>query len=132
MGPGLSTHPSTGGSAMPVIDRTVLGEWLGNDDDGINALLAVFRDSVCAEQIRLGAVLADGDLGEFAKTAHRLRGAALAMGASSLADIAGTLNDAANGQDSATCWLGMTALDLQIRLMVAEIPVDHNEPPPIA
>ena len=106
------------------IDRSVLGEWLADDDTAINELLAVFRDSVCAEQIRLVEALSAGDLDEFANTAHRLRGAAMSMGALALANAAGSLYTAARTRDEAACIGGMPVLEAQIGLMVAEIPVD--------
>ncbi len=116
------------GGVLPAIDRSVLGEWLGDDDAGIDALLAVFRDSVCAEQTRLHETLALGDLDEFAKTAHRMRGAALSMGARDLATMTASLHTAALVHDSASCVVGMAALEIQVRLMVAEIPVDKVPP----
>jgi HPt (histidine-containing phosphotransfer) domain-containing protein len=122
----MATLQASSGGAVPAIDRSVLGEWLGDDDAGINALLLIFRDSVCAEQDHLKEALTRDDLTDYAKTAHRLKGAALAMGARGLADIAGALNDAAKGGDATSCAIGMTALDIQVRLMAAEVP---DEPP---
>jgi HPt (histidine-containing phosphotransfer) domain-containing protein len=84
----------------PAIDRSVLGEWLADDDAAIDELLAVFRDSIRAEQTRMSEVLALGDLAEFANAAHRLRGAALSMGARMLAETAGNLYAAARADDT--------------------------------
>jgi HPt (histidine-containing phosphotransfer) domain-containing protein len=104
-----------------VIDRSVLGEWLAGDDTAINELLTVFRDSVRAEQTRMNEVLALGDLREYASAAHRLRGAALSMGARALAETAGTLYAAARAGDAKACADGMAELAARIRLMAAEI-----------
>jgi HPt (histidine-containing phosphotransfer) domain-containing protein len=117
---------------MAVIDRSVLGEWLGDDDAGIDALLAVFRDSICVEHERLRDILARGDLIDFARTAHRMRGAALAMGARGLAEVAATLNAAAQKNDDASCRAGMAALDTHVHLMVAEVPASPIAPSPSA
>src|ERR1700722_18914451 len=86
---------SSGASrSTPAVDRSVLGEWLAGDDAAIDELLAVFRDSVIAEQSRMRDALQVGALEDYATAAHRLRGAALSMGAKVLADVAGTLSAA--------------------------------------
>jgi HPt (histidine-containing phosphotransfer) domain-containing protein len=108
----------------PAIDRSVLGEWLADDNAAIDELLAVFRDSIRAEQIRMSEVLALGDFDEFASAAHRLRGAALSMGARLLAETAGRLYTAARANDNAACGAGMTTLATHVELMVAEVPPD--------
>jgi HPt (histidine-containing phosphotransfer) domain-containing protein len=105
------------------IDRSVLGEWLAGDDAAIDELLAVFRDSVRAEQTRMHETLAAGDLDEYASAAHRLKGAALSMGARALAETAGTLYAAARGKDETACGDGMAGLDIFVSLVVAEVPV---------
>jgi HPt (histidine-containing phosphotransfer) domain-containing protein len=109
-------------SGAPEIDRSVLGEWLAGDDTAIDELLAVFRDSVRAEQTRMSEVLATGDLREYASAAHRLRGAALSMGARALAEAAGTLYAAARANDARSCADGMAELASRIRLVAAEVP----------
>jgi HPt (histidine-containing phosphotransfer) domain-containing protein len=123
--PMTSGAPSSrhrGADRDPLIDRSVLGEWLAGDDIAIDELLAVFRDSVRAEQTRMNEMLALGNLREYASAAHRLRGAALAMGARALADTAGTLYAAARTGDAKACADGMAELAVRIRLMAAEIP----------
>jgi|HubBroStandDraft_1064217.scaffolds.fasta_scaffold18210_2 HPt (histidine-containing phosphotransfer) domain-containing protein len=112
----------SGPPEQPVIDRSVLGEWLAGDNSAIDELLTVFRDSVRAEQTRMCEVLALRDLREFASAAHRLRGAALSMGARALAETAGTLYAMARAGDAAGCAGGMAELAARIHLMVAEIP----------
>jgi len=114
--------PPSPDRAIPAIDRSVLGEWLAGDNDAINELLAVFRDSVRAEQVRMRDSLASGDLDEYRNAAHRLRGAALSMGARALANAAGTLEASGRARDADACALGMPELDTQVELMVAEVP----------
>jgi HPt (histidine-containing phosphotransfer) domain-containing protein len=111
-----------GNQGSPAIDRSVLGEWLAGDDAAIDELLAVFRDSVQSEQAKMSEVLGLGDLEEYASAAHRLRGAALSMGARALAEAAGTLYAAARAKDPATCAGGMAFLDSLVQLMVTEVP----------
>jgi HPt (histidine-containing phosphotransfer) domain-containing protein len=115
------SHHGTGGSRA--IDRSVLGEWLAGDAAAIDELLAVFRDSVQTEQAKMSEVLARGDLEEYANAAHRLRGAALSMGARALAETAGTLYAAARAKDVTACAGGMALLATHVELMVAEVPV---------
>ena len=109
-------------AGSPAIDRTVLGEWLDGDDAAINGLLALFCDSICAEAVRLRELLEADELNEFAGAAHRLRGAALSMGARALADLAGVLFTAALAKDRNACIHGMSALATQVQLVAAEVP----------
>ena len=114
--------PDLGKPGTPAIDRSVLGEWLAGDAAAIDELLAVFRDSIRAEQTKMRETLALGDLNDYASATHRLRGAALSMGARGLAETAGTLYAAARAGDAAGCAREMAALDTDIGRMVAEVP----------
>jgi HPt (histidine-containing phosphotransfer) domain-containing protein len=109
-------------AGSPAIDRNVLGEWLDGDDTAINGLLAMFFESIRAEVVRLHALLATDDLAEFANAAHRLRGAALSMGARALADVAGVLFTAALAKDRNACVNGMPMLATYVQLVEAEVP----------
>jgi len=106
----------------PAVDRTVLGEWLAGDDVAINELLAVFRDSVYAEQVRMRELAGLGDLDEYANAAHRLRGAALSMGARGLAEAASLLYAAARAGNGSACRDGLSMLETHIGLVSAEVP----------
>lgn len=118
----------------PAIDRSVLGEWLAGDNAAINELLAVFRDSVCAEMALMRDALALGDLNDYASAAHRLRGAALSMGARVLAEFVGLLFTAAQARDRTACANGMATLEAQVGRMVAEVPMPAapKDSPPAA
>ena len=127
--------PDGAGRPKPAIDRSVLGEWLDGDDAAINELLAVFRDSVFAEQAKMRDALVPGGLVEYASAAHRLRGAALSMGARALAEVAGTLSAAAIAQNEDACRVGLSLLETHIRLVANEIPGPSaalDGPPPPA
>jgi len=119
---GAFTSPHHGPRGIPAIDRSVLGEWLAGDDAAIDELLTVFRDSVYVEQERMREAQAVGDLAEYADAAHRLRGAALSMGARALAEVAGTLSTAAQGGDATACRDGLSMLETHVCLVAAEIP----------
>jgi HPt (histidine-containing phosphotransfer) domain-containing protein len=111
-----------GVSGRPAIDRAVLGEWLDGDDDAINALLVLFCESICAEAASMHDLLAQDELVQFAHAAHRLRGAALSMGARALADFAGLLFTAALAKDRNACVEGIPMLKTLVRLVEAEVP----------
>jgi HPt (histidine-containing phosphotransfer) domain-containing protein len=117
-------------SATPAIDRSVLGEWLADDDAAIDELLAVFRDSICAEFVKMRELLAVGRLDEYADAAHRLRGAALSMGARALAEFVGLLFTAARAEDGTACANGMAILETHVQLVVAEVPEGGRTPRP--
>jgi HPt (histidine-containing phosphotransfer) domain-containing protein len=112
---------------IPAIDRSVLGEWLPGDNAAIDELLAVFRDSIRAELTRMGDLLADGQLDEFARAAHRLRGAALSMGARALAEFVGLLFTSARADDRTACLNGMPLLATHVLLMEAEVPTSTRD-----
>ena len=111
--------PGTGGTGA--IDRTVLGEWLDEDDAAIDALLVVFRDSAQAEFTRLRQALDRADLAEFAQTAHRLRGGALAMGAPGLARAATVAEEAGKARNAEACAASMADLEAQMDRMAADV-----------
>jgi hypothetical protein len=106
----------------PAIDRAVLGEWLDGDADAISALLVLFRESICVEVVCMRDLLAQYELVQFANAAHRVRGAALSMGARALADVAGLLFTAALANDRNACVDGMSMLATHVQLVEAEVP----------
>lgn len=67
-------------------------------------------------------LLAQDELVQFAHAAHRLRGAALSMGARALADFAGLLFTAALAKDRNACVEGIPMLATLVRLVEAEVP----------
>jgi HPt (histidine-containing phosphotransfer) domain-containing protein len=117
-----AASPDRRAPGIPAIDRSVLGEWLAGDDAAIDELLIVFRDSIRAEQVRMSETLIAGDLDEYASAAHRLRGAALSMGARALADAVGTLYATARTGNDAACRDGQAMLETHVRRMLAEVP----------
>lgn len=125
-----SRRRTTADAPNPQSTVRVLGEWLDGDDAAINELLAVFRDSVFAEQAKMRDALVPGGLPEYASAAHRLRGAALSMGARALAEVAGTLSAAAIAQNDDACRVGLSLLETHIRLVANEIPGAALDSPP--
>jgi HPt (histidine-containing phosphotransfer) domain-containing protein len=109
-------------SGTPAIDRRVLGEWLDRDDGAIDALLGLFFESICDDAARMRDLLAQDEFGQFASAAHRLRGAALSMGARALGEFAGVLFTAALAKDRSACLDGMPVLAAHVQLVAAEVP----------
>ncbi len=104
------------------VDRSVLGEWLAGDNARIDSMLAEFRDSIIAEHANLRAALSEGDIAECGMAVHRIRGAALSMGAKPLARAAAAMDVAARAKDIAGCRAGIDALEWQLGQMLANVP----------
>jgi hypothetical protein len=63
------------------IDRSVLGAWL-DEGAAIDALLVKFRETMVGAEREIDAASRTGDFPKLAAAAHRLKGAAQAVGAS--------------------------------------------------
>src|SRR5262249_23364415 len=75
------------------IDRSVLGAWL-DEGAAIDALLAKFRETMVEAEREIDASSRTGDLAKLAAAAHRLKGAAQAVGATGVGSAAAALEQA--------------------------------------
>lgn len=125
---GALASSGRGAAGTAAIDRSVLGEWLDGDDAAINGLLCLFYESIGTELAHMHDRLAQDDFDQFANAVHRLRGAALSMGARGLANVAGLLFTAALARDRDACVNGMPVLATHVQLVQAEVPA--GTPPP--
>jgi CheY-like chemotaxis protein/HPt (histidine-containing phosphotransfer) domain-containing protein len=87
----------------PRIDHTALKEWVGDDPSAIAAVVKRFVESARASVEDLWAAERTGDLAALAAVAHRLKGAALTLGATSLGNIAARIEAAAKAGERAAC-----------------------------
>ena len=106
--------------ASPAIDRTNLRMWLGDDEAAISGLLASFADSAREAQGEIEAALEVRDMPALERAVHKLRGAALGVGAHGLAEAAANLESAARVGDSAGCEANLDALAAAVCQLTAE------------
>jgi PAS domain S-box-containing protein len=104
-----------------VLDRSILGAWLGDDAAAVRSLLQKFRDAARDAEAQVDDASRRGDLAALAAAAHRLRGAAAAVGATGVGHRADSLEAAAKAGDWSRCRRELGPLAADIRRVIAEI-----------
>jgi len=111
-----------------VIDRRVLASWLGDDAMAIQSLLEKFRQTATDAEHEISAALCAGSLAALALAAHKLKGAAQAVGATEVGITAAKLEEAGKAGDRDGCTKLFGPLAANLRSVISEIELKSARP----